>query len=62
MKFKYENKVEIVGGFYKGHTGTVKNYKKRFRTSYQVQLDGDYSELPFIKEKYLKHGDNDGTN
>jgi hypothetical protein len=68
MKFKYQDKVEITGGFYSGHTGTVVNYIPKVGfigwlsfsddKEYQVQLDGDYSKHPYIEEKHLKKVDN----
>jgi len=53
MKFIYEEKVKVIGGFYKGKEGMIRSKSWFFGWSFLVRFN-DETESENIKEKLLE--------
>ena len=62
MICKYGDKVEVVGGFYQGQSGTVEDVKyPPFRSNlYLIQLNSNYGKSIWVEEYYLTKVDIEG--
>lgn len=56
MKFKYEDRVEVIGyEFFEGRTGTIADYYETLgKYKYYVELDGHFKKMISLPEANFK--------